>query len=243
MSVPYNNVVRQAALRINAITGAIASTLETNYIVNPVASFQSAVFPKTSIYDAVITAEEKLAQAIADTGDHPYRSYILSETATLATGDDMPSTDASGVPIIGIYGSVIDAVDESYVCTEQPTEVVRRWKALSSYLKMQVYYYAMDGNGITHTRATGVKIQVCVYSASTQRTSLAANGNIILPDALEEAYVAGAIASLVRDDEFMGQAAVYRQYFNDTISTIRGGLTSVPSVATSGPTQVPAVST
>ncbi len=242
MAVPYNNVVRQAALRINAITGAVAATLETNYIANPVASFQSAIFPKTAIYDAVITTEEKLATAIADTGDHPYRSYLLSETATLATGDDMPATDASGVPIIGIYGSVMDAVDESYICTEQPTEVVRRWKSLSSYLKIGVYYYAMDGNGITHTRADGVKVQVCVYSASVQRTSLAANGNILLADALEEAYVAGTVASLVRDDEFTGQAAVYRNYFNETINSIRGGLTSVPSVALSGPSQIPAVS-
>jgi hypothetical protein len=240
VAVLYDKIVRQAALRINAITGAIATTLETNYSADPVTAFQSTIFPQTAIYDAVITTEGRLATAIAETSDHPFRNYISSQTATLASGDSIPSVDVSSNPIIGVYGKITDADDPLGVCTEQPTEVVRRWNTLSTYLKQELYYYALDGVGILHTRPDGVVIQVCVYNATTQRTSLLANGNIILADGLEEAYVNGTVSALIRDDEFMGQASVYRGYFNDTLQSISG---SMPSAALTGPMPVPTIST
>jgi hypothetical protein len=240
MSVPYAKIIAEVGVRINAVPGAIPSDLETNYVAGVVNN--SSVFPPTAIGDAVITAEEKLATAIADTGGHPLRSYLQSVTDTLASGDDMPSVDASGVPIIGIYGAVYAASNPALICTEQPTEVIRRWQALSSYYKTPFYYFSRDGNGIIHTVPGGVKVQVCVYDANTQRGELAA-GDILLADALEEAYVWGAVSTLVRDDEFMPQAAAYRGMFNDTLQAIRQGLTSIPSVTIAGPTQTAAVRT
>jgi len=235
MSVPYNTILRQVGLRINAIIGAVASTLETNYTVSPLTTsqFQSTIFPLTSIKDAIINSEEKLVQAISNTGGHPYRAFILSETAALSSGDVMPSTDASGVEIVGIYGSVLDGSDTSIVLTAAPTQEIRRRLNTSSYWKIPVYLYSFDGNGIIHTRTT-VKVQVCVYSASTQRSAFT-SGNILLPDALEEAYVCGAVSELMRDDEFLSQAGSYSAYFANTLQSITSGLTSVPQVSMPGP--------
>lgn len=241
MSVPYSKVIAECGLRINAVPGTLAASLETNYVAGTVNN--SAIFPPTAIKDAVITTEEKLATAIADTGGHPYRAYIQSQTDTLASGDNMPSLDENSKPIIGIYGAVLDSDNPVLVCTEQPTEVIRRWEALRTYFKMPFYYYSMSGDSVIHTRPNGVVVQVCMYSASDQRTSLTASGNIKLPDALEEAYVWGALSTLMRDDEFLPQAQVYRQLFSDTLQAIRGGLTSVPNVTIAGPTETQAVRT
>lgn len=235
MTVPYMKVLSEVGLRINALVGATAPLLETTYITSPLTSsnFQSTIFNFTSVEDAIINAEGKLVQAISNTGGHPYRAYISSYTSTLASGASMPSTDASSVPIVGIYGSVVDGSDATIACTAAPIQEIRRRLNTSSYWVIPVYLYAFEGNAIIHTRTT-VKVQVCAYSASTQRTAFAA-GNILLPDALEEAYVCGAVAQLVRDDEFMGQAQVYSSYFANTLQSITSGLASVSQVAMPGP--------
>jgi hypothetical protein len=235
MTVAYQKVLAEVGLRINAISGPISTTLETNYAkaTQSASDYVSTIFPKTSIQDAIINAEEKLVAAISNTGGHPYRAFLLSETAALSSGDAMPSVDENSVEIVGIYGSVLDGADTSIVLTAAPTQEIRRRLNTSSYWKIPLYLYSFDGNGIIHTRTT-VKVQVCVYSASTQRSAFAA-GNILLPDALEEAYVCGAVSQLVRDDEFMGQAGVYSQYFANTLQGITSGLTSVSQVSMPGP--------
>ncbi len=58
---------------------------------------------------------------------------------------------------------------------------------------------------------------------------------MLLPDSLADALVCGAVSELVRDDEFMGQASVYRAYYNEVDQAIRSGLKSIPAKAETGP--------
>ncbi len=235
MSLVYNDIVRQVGLRINAITGSLPATLESNYATVPVTTFQSTIFSQTAIYDAVRLAEERMAQVIAETGNETLRTPLLSVTDTLMNGDSMPSDDTNGVNIIGQYGSVLDAGDPTIACTAASIQEIRRYWRTQTYWKLSFYLFNMDGNGIFHTRPDGVVVQVCVYDGAAQQTAITNNSAILLADSLEEGYVNGALAELMRDDEFVQQASIYRGYFSETLQAIRGGYTSVQSVATPGP--------
>ncbi len=234
-SLLYNDIIRQVGLRIDAITGALPPALESNYATVPVTTFQSSIFPQTAIYDAVRLAEEKMAQAISETGNETLRTPLLSVTDTLGNGDSMPSTDTNDVNIIGQYGSVLDADDPTIACTAASIQEIRRYWRTQTYWKLSFYLFNMDGNGIFHTRPDGVIVQCCVYDGATQQIAITNNSAILLADSLEEGYVNGALAELMRDDEFVQQAGIYRGYFEATLQSIRAGYTSVPSVATPGP--------
>jgi hypothetical protein len=195
----------------------------------------SSIFPYAAITDAVLNIEGRLADAIASTGDHPYRAYLISTTDALANAAVLPSLDASGEQIIGVWGAVYDASDTTKVYrAKDVSQVMRRTTNPNSKYKVTVYWYFMDDLNIYHTGTT-VKIKVCVYSRDNQATILAANGAMLLPDTLADALVCGAVSELVRDDEFMGQASVYRQYYDQVDGAIRKGLTSIPAKAEVGP--------
>jgi hypothetical protein len=92
----------------------------------------------------------------------------------------------------------------------------------------------MDDLNIYHT-GTAVKIKVCVYSRDNQATIFDADGPMLLPDALADALVAGVVGELVRDDEFMAQAQMYREQYMVVDQAIRSGLKSIPAKAEVGP--------
>jgi hypothetical protein len=234
MSTPWHDLLADTAIRINALIGTAAGALETTFLVRPLtsANFQSTVFSFTDVKYALINAEEKLAHAIASTSGHPWRAtpVFAGVTASIANEAALPAVSSIGAgQIIGELGSVHDATDGT-VCTEKPLAVIRRRvrNAASFPTGSNIYHYHIDGNRIYHTR-TNVVIDVCVYNRATQLAALTGNADILLPDVLGEAYVCGAVSYLVRDDEFTGQAELYRAYFNDTLSMIRGGFTEVPA--------------
>jgi len=238
MALTYNYIVRQSGLRVNAIIGPVASTLQTNYNVSPQTSAQygSTIFPFTSIQDAVRLAEERIAEVIAETGNQSLRKPLLSVTEPLPTGSTIPGVDENDVKVIGIYGAVLDAEDPTIVCTSAPPQEIRRRLKSSAYWKIPVYLYSINGDTIIHTRpAPGVLIQVCVYNGDAQKTAIEANGPLLLADTLEEAYVSGTVSMLFRDDEFSQQAAQARQAFSETLQGIRSGFTSVSPVSMPGP--------
>lgn len=241
MSVTYNTIIRNAAVRINAITGATSSALESAYITTPLTAAQvdSADFTLSVLKDTCLLVEEKLAHAIANTGNHPWRSYLSSTTAAIAHRGFIPTVDASSPsvrPLIGVLGSVYDATD-LVVCTEKPLEVIRRRvDNPGTFFKTSVYWYKIDGVRIYHTRSN-VKIDCCSYDRAAQATAIATLGNsTILPDVLEEAMVCGMVSMLVRDDAFTAQSQIYRNYFNDTLQMISKGLGSVPAKTIPFPT-------
>lgn len=240
-SLTYHSLIGAAALRVNALEGTDPVELEQVYSTRPLTDelFDSSIIPFSDFVAGCGWAEGKIAEVAAETGNNPLRAYILSETDPLTSGALMPSTDTNGTGIIGIYGSVMDGADTNIICTEGTLEQIRRFNQLkalgSSVFLLNPYQYKLDGNGIVHTQTT-VVVQVCVYDGATQANAIQFDQTILFPDSLAEAYISGMLSYAMRDDEFMPQAGAYRQYFDATLQGIRGGLTSVPSIATAGPT-------
>src|SRR5215813_550221 len=107
MAVTYNKVLREIAIAVNALTGATPATLQTTYATVPLtsANFQSSIFPFLALIDKMLDSEAELITTVATTGDHPYRSALISQTANLTYGA-LISTNAGGVPVIGVIGDV-----------------------------------------------------------------------------------------------------------------------------------------
>lgn len=225
MSVPYNRPVRNVALRLGALYGSDSAALETSYTQTSLtlADFDGGV-PFEAIKDAVLMAEEQLAQAIADSGEHPWRAYLASQTANVANNGALPSVDSASKPIIGIYGAVSDATDGT-ICVEMPLDLVKRRAVnANTQFKLPVYWFNITGRYISHTR-TNVRLEVCTYDRSAQSTSLEAGGNILLPDVLEPAYVCGALATF--GEKLGEQAGYFQTVFTEQLISIRRGLANV----------------
>lgn len=228
MSILYHDILAQVAVRISALTGSLAANLQTTYATRPLTSalFKSAVFPFDACIDAILNAEEKLANTIASTASHPWRSYLADETGLLAIGDRLPTTSQDGDPIIGVWSAVLNSADLRAM-TSQPVQVIERnFANPGGFFTQPVYYYRILGDRIMHTRAF-VFIDCCVYNRLTQKTAALANQDALLPDALDEAYVVGALSYLVRDNQFVEQAIGFRKYFDDTLAMIASGGTTV----------------
>lgn len=221
MSVTYNNVIRQAGLKVNAIVGATVATIETNYTTAlSSANFQSVDFPFTFFKDICLLVEEKLSNRIAFNRNHVWRAYLKGHTASIANLGEIPSVDSNGKPIIGVFGSVRDATS-GIICQEKPIDVIRRRvRNANGRFKTEVYYFAYDGTRLTHTRAN-VQIDCCIFDRVDRQTAINTLSNpILLPDTLEEAYVNGMVSMLIRDDGFTNQASIHRTYFNDALNDI-----------------------
>lgn len=241
MATSYGTILKEAGVRVNALVGATPATLEATYAAAITsASFDSAEFPFTLFKDTCLAVESKLATAIASTGNHPWRRILESQTANIAHEAVIPSIDSGSNQIIGIYGAVVDYEDGT-VCSEMSMDDIRiSVRNANSWRVTDIYGYKIDGGRIFHTR-TNVKIDVCTYNRTTQATAIATLTNpILLPDALESAYVAGMVSLLVRDDAFIQQAQVYSGYFADALNSIAQGLTSVASKSIPSPTLIAA---
>lgn len=242
MSVSTHVILREAAVRCNALVGVLPAALELTYASLPLtdADFQSSIFPFTAFLDQETGSIARFADIISSVGNHPWRSFVgLTVTSTLASGDVVPSVASNNDPIVGIYGSVLDADDQTIVCTEYPEQVVRRRALNPTIWTIPVYGFKMSGDGITHTRPTGVVVQVCTFNWDTVAALVAANGDLPLPDSLANAICYDMVGAIVRDDEFMAQAQVYRSYADGVEREIRQGLTSVTEQAIAGPTLTP----
>ena len=226
MAVPYHTILRSVSIRTNSLIGADEGSLEISYTTTPLieAQFDGADFPYTAHKDAVLDAEGEFAWAIADTGNHPWRSNISNVTPVIANAGDIPATDNVGNKIIGVFGAVYDSSDAQPLLPSS-LDHVRRVNRLTT--GMPAYLYCIDGRRIYHTR-TNVTIEVCSYNRAVQLTALNANGAMLLPDVLAPGIIARAVSLLTRDDALANQAKIYRDYSNEALEMIRKGLTSVP---------------
>lgn len=214
MATSYHDLLADAALRINAVLGTSVATLQTNYTVRPLttAQFNSAIFPMSAIIEALSLAEQRLAHAIANSSsDNTYRTALTTQTPALANGALMPSTVGTA-SVIGVYGDVRDDADNS-ICTPRPLrEITRRVANAGSFYRVPVYHFAYQGARIYHTRPT-VIVDVCVYDHDAQIAAMVADGPVLLADDLNQAVISGALASLLRDDEFIEQGTAFAKYF------------------------------
>lgn len=222
----YNTVLRQIALSVNALTGATAATLETTYSTVPLtsANFQSSILSFTSLKDKMLNAEAKIITRAADSGDHPYRQSIISQTNPLAYGDLIPLQDAFAARIIGSYGTVRDSVT-SQPCIENELRRIQDRVLNPTIWIIPVFWFAIDDRRIYHT-VNSVIMDVCTYNRPVA-DSLVLTTNIILPDDAVPAYVHGALMECIRDDEFLAQGAQFGSQFTLWLNEIKSGYTSV----------------
>lgn len=224
----YHDIMAPVGLRINALgsdlfPGTDPSELQALYETRPLTNemFGSSIFTFNAIRDAIIEVEGKIANTVALSADHSLRAYIASLTGALATGDPLPSVDVNGTPIIGNFGAVRDGTAPAIILKRHPVAEVER-RNLGSATGLWLLdgnMYALASNRILHTQST-VLIECCVYSASAQTAAFDAMEAILFPDSLAEAYIQGALAMLIRDDEFQAQATQYANYFATTLAAI-----------------------
>lgn len=240
MATDYHDVLADIALRINAFTATTPEDMQVAYATRPLVStlFDSTIAPFSALISALLLAEEKLVSVMASTSNPTLRSYLSSVTANLASGDIVPRTDVSGAPIIGVLGSVRDASDGTPCKEKTLEEIERRNRNAGNFYRIPMYAYKFDGVRIEHTR-TEVAIDCCIYDRAAQEALVESNGEMLLPDDLGEAVICGAVASLIRDDEYVEQATVYAKYFEDTLTRISAGLSPIPVKVTPGPTALP----
>lgn len=233
MSVPYQQLLHDTAIRLSALVGTQVATITATYDVAVLlpAHFKSADWPFASFRDAILMAEEDFAWAIADTANHPWRANIVSNTPALADGDDIPAFDTGGLKVIGVYGSVYDAVDGTSCLQAELDEIMRVKRLLASgALTLPHYLYRIDAGRIRHTRTT-VLVEVCSYDRNARLGAFTANANMLLPDVLELGIVSRAVSLLTKETAFADQADRYDKYANTSLARIREGLTSVLSKA------------
>jgi hypothetical protein len=218
MAVPYRILLRELSIRVNAVLATTTAQMETAYTTTPLTSTQigSPIFPYTAVVDTLFMGIGKYVNAIANS-EHPNRSYLRGLTSAVANKTALPTVTSGSIPVVGIPGNVYDSSD-STPCDRMPLrEVLLRAANPGSFFKNETYWWALDGATICHTR-TNVIIEVCQYSESAQRVSLAANGDWFLPDDLQASVVDESLRQAFRDDEFVLQAEKFGQLSDQTLA-------------------------
>lgn len=228
MAVSYGEIIKQIALRSGvggSVVGSDMATIEANYNqANFGASHvDNASFPFSAMKDAVLLAEERIAQTVASVKNHALRIYLRGTSDALANRAALPDSDSSGDPVIGVIGAVRDATDNRILTDDKTVvEIERLIRLGAGALKTKHYFYQIVGATILHTR-TNVLAEVCKYNKATQKALVNSNGAILFPDALEEMYVSGAIAAMFREDEAPETVKVYMEYFASGLKRLEGG--------------------
>lgn len=232
-----------SALRINAITGVSMSDLEAAYNTNTLTSTQinSTNFPFSSIKDSIISSVGKLVRSYAFVDGHPFRANNLSQTAIITHKDVIPAVDAGGKSIVGVYGAITDAATgrELTESSVQLIENIISSRSNNSLLR-PYYHYKIAGNRLLHT-VLNAKIDVCVFDAAAELAAIPL-GNAPLPSVLLDAAWSGVVSELVRDDEFVNQAALCANYFNNVMAEIKQGKVEFTPAPTLINTVAPGVS-
>ena len=228
MAIAWPTIQRQIAARVNALSGSTATVAETSYTTASSSVYDSARFNYTLIVDAALAAQAQICQVIADTKSHPYRR-IMADTVMVANDALIPVVGTGSASIIGQYGEVRATVS-GVTCLMSPVSMadMARWQRRGSgNYTNNLFNYCIGENGRLYATQTPCIIEVCTYDRTAQATNLGSGGNILLPDALEDLLVAGAVAYLVKDTEYMDQGSYYERFFQDGLNQLRNGATSL----------------
>lgn len=238
MALTWHNIIARTALRVNALTGAQSSALNTTFNTRPLTQtqFKSAVFPFLAHVHAVVSAAGMLAEAIASTAEHPGRARLAAVTDEVTgnqtSGAVMPTVSAIGDPIIGLFGAVretIESVPYRPLTREPLQRVLMLIVNSNSFYKQSYYKFAVRGQRIWHTRPTAI-LDCCIWNEATQLSNATSNNSAPpFADSLADALMCGALKHLMRDDEFMPQSQAYGAYFDAVVALLRGGEAVVPA--------------
>lgn len=232
-NVKYQDLLHDASLRANALSGSTSATLNTTYDVAVLteSNWDSADFPFGSVRDGIIRAEEMFCQAIADNPKHPYRTYIKGTSNPLFNGMPLPTVDNAGKPVIGTIGAILDAASGQPL-TPQPIDVITRFiRSGQTVYTTNILYYCIVGTSLFHTANPDVLLDICKYSQADQLTAFAANQPMLLPDTMRAPIADLAVSMFTRDTVFESQAKVYAGYAAKTFADIAAGKTPGESLA------------
>jgi hypothetical protein len=224
-----------ASRRINAVTGTNKTDLESAYMTSPLTTTQigNVNFTRSMIIDNMVGVVGDIVKAYANTRNHPFRAYNLTQTASILNRGAIPSVNSSGVPMVGAYGAIRDA-STGKVLTKQPAQLIESILIgmADDSVKGTYYMYDIVDNRLIHT-VVGAVIDICTYSVSAQLTSVAANGDAPIPDALLDLAWIGLVSTLMIDDEFVSQAAAHRSAFDQGTAELMAGGTPAPTMTAS----------
>lgn len=222
----YHDLLAATAIRTNSLIGTTPVAMQIAYSTRPLTDemFDGSIVPMNAIRDAIIECEGKLANTIALSSNRTLRAYLQSFTNTLTSGDFLPDADINGTPIIGNFGACYDASNNSQMLTRKSVPYVQTILQSPLNYLVPLYHYALDVNRIIHTTALAF-LECCVYSAEEQTRQFDANEALLLPDSLAEVYINGAMALLIRDDEWLTQATQYANYFSAFLATLPPAVT------------------
>lgn len=245
MATVWSKIIKRTALKLNALAGAQVAAAESAYASTSMTTTEldKAVYPPAAIKDACLDAQGLIALAIANTKDHPWRWYMNSSTAaTVNSGAFVPPLAASGISFIGVMGPVYDSTDVNLrALTPGEYEDIMAYLKNSAYYGFNPYLYCFRNQQIFHTLASNkVKIAGCAYDRDSENTNLAANGNIMFPDACASLYVAGAVSLLMREGEYAAAAAAEGAFFQRGLEMITQGLVEFPQTTPAAPRSNPA---
>jgi hypothetical protein len=224
MPISYDQLIHDAAIRMNALVGSQVVALEATYVTSPLtaANFKSADWPFSAFKDAVLFAEETIINAIANNPNSPYRSKYDTVSPALVSGSALPQTNSSGNPIVGVPGVVTDSSDSKPLTRES----LARVKAFidDAWRLYPVYFYAIEGWNIFHTRSL-VLVRVCTYNRSLSASAMASSttSTCNIPDSLEPIAAALMVSMMAKDGAFTQQAEYYRNIADAGLAQIRGG--------------------
>jgi len=229
MATPWQVILREISKHANAFASGGAATVATDYTTSPLTTTQvvDPYFNLDFIKDKAIDAHGRLALEIANVRGHPWRAWIgNSTTNALASSALIPMTATNSKTIVGAYGQVLAGF---VPMSEAAPERVRAdlSNQIPPLYTQSPYLYYIDGNTIYHTESTAT-INVCTYERADVVTTVAANGNISLPDVLADAIVAGAVSELIVEAKGIEQASYFKDYFQKAIESIRAGQTRMP---------------
>lgn len=234
MSIAYQNICKAVALRANQIIGGDASERNTAYQNGNIATQLDGVdVPFAALKQDVLAVEKEIAEMIGKDTSSIYRAYLQGTTAFLGSGGAVPvNNGTANNNFVGVWDGVYDGTD-NLPLTEMPIQVIKRRNRNSNgFFKSAVYFYKIDGSRIYHTRTT-VYLRGCLYNAATQSTAFDAFGNSVLPDALENLWIAKVLSGLAQENWFVENASYYRSLVADKEAGIIEGrirLTELPQV-------------
>ncbi len=233
MAVNYRDIIREIALRVNALAPSATTPAlkETALAVNPYTATEigNIDFPFTAIQRAAVAGVVKLVRAYAFTANHPFRRANLSSTANIANKALIPSVDASNKQIVGVLGEIRDATSNEPL-TAQPKQIIESIisSKTSGALKKEYYHYCIIDGRISHTR-TNVIADVVTLDLAAQKTAAAAGTDSPLPDALYDLAWAAGLSVMLNDDAYAEMAGAYSSYVNREIAAIGAGATTFPA--------------
>jgi len=184
MPFSYEIPKRTLALKLAQLKGVSQATLESAYIGSWAAALDGAEIPITAFRDAILSIAKEIAQVIATSSAHPYRSMLYGRSANIANLGSSPTVDQNGVEFIGVFDAVRNA-SNLHLMTYQPSQIIDDISD-AFFADAEIYNYNTAGNYVQFPPpTTNIFFEGCIWSESAQTALYEADGDCPLPEACE----------------------------------------------------------